>query len=360
METTRLTERRSEGEVAIIRYLLGVLPEAEAEHFEQLYLQDEALFEELQGAEDELIDDYANGALSGEDRARFEQHFLRSPVRREKTRLALAMTERAAAWKSQREQSAATADPPSSPADDPPPSTSDPTEKNPPAAKVLSFGRWSRPVPAWREWLAIAAGLLIAIGSATLWFRNRELSRELAAAREVESQSREQAAAESARAAQAESRLGTERDRSNDLNAQVQTLSEQVQSLARQGQAVRELVVRAFVGLEYITSNTRGAGGGKVKTLEVPAGARTVQLGAEFEESRFDAFKAALRRADGGAAWSTTGTLKGRTRGDTQRVTLPIPAARLRAGEYYLTISGVTPDGYTEPVAHYSLKILRR
>src|SRR4030081_802630 len=96
-------KRHSDNESLIINYLLGVLPEAELERFEQRYLEDETLFEELQEIEDELIDDYVGGAPTAEQQAPFEEEFLRSPQRREKLEFARAMTERAADWKTENE-----------------------------------------------------------------------------------------------------------------------------------------------------------------------------------------------------------------------------------------------------------------
>ena len=48
----------------IVDYLLGRLAESELERFERSYLTDEDLFNELQEVEEELIDDYASGALT--------------------------------------------------------------------------------------------------------------------------------------------------------------------------------------------------------------------------------------------------------------------------------------------------------
>src|SRR6267143_641182 len=103
-------KRHSDNESLIINYLLGVLPEAELERFEQRYLEDETLFEELQEIEDELIDDYVGGALTAEQQAQFEQYFLRSPQRREKLEFARAMTERAVAWKKEADSATSSQD----------------------------------------------------------------------------------------------------------------------------------------------------------------------------------------------------------------------------------------------------------
>jgi hypothetical protein len=68
----------------IIRYLLNDL-QAEAEvRFEEAYLEDGDLFEQIQALEEELIDDYVNGYLSDYERQRFERHYLASEARRAK------------------------------------------------------------------------------------------------------------------------------------------------------------------------------------------------------------------------------------------------------------------------------------
>ena len=66
------------------RYLLGALDEEQHERLEQRLLLDEALLEELSRAENDIIYEYLSGALSGQDAARFRDHFLATPERRQK------------------------------------------------------------------------------------------------------------------------------------------------------------------------------------------------------------------------------------------------------------------------------------
>lgn len=61
------------------RYLLGELPPEEAERVERELLADDAAFEDLLAAEDELFFDYAQGALPPEQRRRFEAVYLADP-----------------------------------------------------------------------------------------------------------------------------------------------------------------------------------------------------------------------------------------------------------------------------------------
>lgn len=353
MENTRETKSRPEDERIMIDYLLGLLPEAESERLEQQYLQNETLFELLQEVEGELIDEYASGVLSSEERQRFEKYFLCSPDRREKVQMALDITESALAWKHQHaiKNSTVTAVSQSTPVDSP--------QANQAGLRVLPFKRWSRSVPAWREWAAIAAAVLIAIGAAALWLRNRELKRQFHIAETRESLLRQQANAESMRALQAETQRDSERASVDDLKTQVQNLNEQLQTLRGAGKTVKR-IFNAFLGLEYLASSTRGSGDSKIKTLEVPAGTEEIQLTVEFEESRFQNFRATLRPSNDTSMWSTGGDLKARNIGRKQRLKLTIPAAQLKIGEYDLAIDGVTPEDAGELVGRYQLRVSQR
>jgi hypothetical protein len=63
----------------VVRYLLGLMPRIEHARFEAYLYADDRLLEELEAAEDDLIDDYLNGDLSRDYRVAFETYYLRSP-----------------------------------------------------------------------------------------------------------------------------------------------------------------------------------------------------------------------------------------------------------------------------------------
>src|SRR5678816_3999949 len=86
-----------------VAYLLGELPDDEAEEFERRYLEDENLFQRLEEIEDELVDDYASGTLASARQVAFENHFLRTAGRSEKVEFARSMTEQAVLWKKTRD-----------------------------------------------------------------------------------------------------------------------------------------------------------------------------------------------------------------------------------------------------------------
>jgi hypothetical protein len=70
------------------RYLLGLLDDGEAQALDEASIADDDVAATLQGAEDDLVDDYVRGALDAPTRARFESFYLASPLRREKVRTA--------------------------------------------------------------------------------------------------------------------------------------------------------------------------------------------------------------------------------------------------------------------------------
>lgn len=72
-------------------YLLGRLDQAKRAEIEESLLTDEAFYEELLIAEDELTDQYLAKELSDDDLRSFETHFLSAPERRHKLRFARSL-----------------------------------------------------------------------------------------------------------------------------------------------------------------------------------------------------------------------------------------------------------------------------
>ena len=75
-------------EKLIRRYLLGELDETDQTAFEQELLIDRGKFDQVWAVENELIDSYVRGEMSGADRERVERHYLASPLHRERVAIA--------------------------------------------------------------------------------------------------------------------------------------------------------------------------------------------------------------------------------------------------------------------------------
>src|SRR6185436_20144513 len=70
------------------KYLLGMLSEDELGKVEARILADREFYDQVQAAEEELIDEYVNRELTNQDQSKFEQSFLSTPEGYEQVELA--------------------------------------------------------------------------------------------------------------------------------------------------------------------------------------------------------------------------------------------------------------------------------
>jgi hypothetical protein len=77
----------------MIAYLLHKLPESERDAFEDRWMDDSELYEQLQDTEAELLDAYASGALSAGDRELVIRYLLGSPVQGRKLQFARMLSD---------------------------------------------------------------------------------------------------------------------------------------------------------------------------------------------------------------------------------------------------------------------------
>ena len=339
-----MNERESTNDETIIAYLLGELPEEQAERFERRYLEDENLFQRLEEIEDELVDDYASGTLASARQVAFENHFLRTAGRSEKVEFARSMTEQAVLWKKTRDteivDSGQVIDDHSSDADT--------------ASPVVRRTLWSRPVPRWREWAAIAAALLFAGSSAVLWFRVSSLQNQLVAVKREETSLRQSESDTRKNAGELQGQLSEEQKQSQALEDKINEL-EKLTSL----DAPSRVIYAVQIGIDYLIGDSKGSGPSKIKSVTIPSRTSLIRIAVDFPKSDFQSFKANLRRSDRNIVW-TRGGLKARLIRDNQSISLAIPADRMPNGDYDLVVSGVNSNGDTESVAHYALKVERK
>jgi len=75
----------------VVRYLLGALTEAETECLDELSITDDVFALRLGTLEQDLVDAYVKGELSGEALAAFRSRYLASPAQRKRVRFARAL-----------------------------------------------------------------------------------------------------------------------------------------------------------------------------------------------------------------------------------------------------------------------------
>ncbi len=88
-------EERNADQVLIRKYLLCAIGEEEREAVERRMLTDTEFFEQVELAEDDLVDDYADNTLSPDERKKFEASFLTTPEGRQQVNLAFVLRKKA-------------------------------------------------------------------------------------------------------------------------------------------------------------------------------------------------------------------------------------------------------------------------
>ena len=285
----------------LVRYLLGALTEDETQRVEEDSLVDDDLAARLRLVEDDLVDAYARGNLTGDRLARFEAFYLASPGRRQKTEFAkglLAAVENAAPRQ----------------------------EAKAPARRHVA-GWWS----PWM--LAAAAALFLATG--VLLVRDARLRRDVTDAR--------------ASLAAAEQRL---RAVSGQLDDQQRAAAAAMQTLANARGAEPEGAV-ALV----LMPQTRGVD--RVPMIAVPRGAKAVPVDLALEAAANVPYSVALRDpATNGIVWRSQALAPEPAR---RLAVLPVrvPANLLKAQHYTLDLFELRA-GAPEFAGSYAFEVVRR
>jgi hypothetical protein len=283
----------------LVQYLLGTLPEADAERVDELSIADDEVAWRLRAVENDLVDAYVLGQLSGSTLEHFTSSYLESPVRRQRVELAMGL-------------------------------------QTPQVRRMVARpGAGRHALPPW----ALAAAMLVAlVGAGYFALENQRLRDEVSQA-------------EAARAS-VEQRVGglqteLERERSTVAAAQ-----DELARLRESVPAVRVPSLRALLLLPL----RRGAGA--VPTVRVPRGAGQVPLHLRLETDDFPWYEASLRDpASGNSAWRS-GRLAAGTDGGDRHVAVHVPAALLRSANYTLELTGFDQGDTPAFVNSYAFRVV--
>ncbi|HJZ67629.1 MAG TPA: hypothetical protein VKF81_05885 [Blastocatellia bacterium] len=315
-------------EEMITGYLLGTVSEAESERLDELSLTDDDFAERLRAAENDLVDSYVKGELSGDLRARFISHYLASPRRLEKVRLAEALVAYADT------QAAATAEHPGAP-----------DSVSVAVGEALPRERFRFGIPGLPlQWGFAVAALLLLLTAGYLAFHNIRLRNQVAQERaeRAELEHREQELQQQlderqSAGAETEKELAQVRDRLSQLEQQLGAPQQ------------RNLNVVAF----NLSAQTRGVG--NLATLTVPRGTDLVALQLHLEADDFPAYRAALKDPLTGQIVWRSGELKKSGKSKALRVSLR--AGLLRPQNYSIELSGIASGGTVESLGSYPFRV---
>ena len=297
----RLTER-SDDRRLLRSYVLGFLSEEEEQGVEVRVLREEHFSIALELSEDDLIEEYANGALTSKERAAFEQRVLSTHHGRSKLRLHRILDDYAAGLPPGRYH------------------TTIPEEEF-----AVPNTRWS-----W-SYLAAAAVLLILLGglafSTWSWRTLRsELEGSLAQYREDRDALDHQ--------------LELERRGRQDLEQQLARLT------------IHSPLPIAVLDIDRDQFRSEG------RTPVLTTGDSWVaELRLEVGDLPFQDYSATLFRTTENQRLLMLDRLLPVAGGATIRVSVKVPASLVSPGDYHIELSGRTADGNVEPVGTYPFRV---
>ena len=302
----------------LVRYLIGSLPDDEAERLDELSITSDDVAMRLRALEHDLVDAYVKGELSGETLDLFRSHYLSSPAKRERVRFAQTLL----AYRTAPAAASTTA-----------------------ATSIPRRSAWPRAVPLWA---LAAAALLFLAASGYLLTDNVRLQREIgesrharAAADERERQLQQQLADQQAANSEAARELARARD-----------------ALAQRGAAGRPQSSGGGVLSFVLLPMTRGAN--DLPTISIPRGTAAVTLRPTLDVDEYPRYQIALIDPAANRIVSRAANLRATSSGGTKSLSIIVAANLLKPQVYRIDVSGVPASGAAELIASYSFAVAIR
>lgn len=305
----------------ITDYLLGAASQTDTERLDKMSLTDGHFATQLQVVEDDLVDAYVHGELSGELLSRFKSHYLASPRRQERVKIARSFVEFV--------DRAAT------------PSAVERQES--------SKNSWRRffVMPSFAlQWGFAALAVVFLIGLGYLVWQNNRLRDQMIQAQNERAvlEQREQ-----------ELKRELEGQKASETSTQ-QELAQVRERLAQLAPAEStEQPAKPVIVALNLAPQTRGAS--QIQTVVVPQEANSLALTLDLEAIGFPAYEAVLKSPGSGRAIWRSGKLKPTRNGTSLRVA--VPANVLKPQNYIIELSSFFPSGQTENAGSYSFRVQR-
>jgi len=307
----------------LVRYLLGDLPQEEAERMDEQSVTDEEFAWRVTAVENDLVDAYVRGELAGPQLALFESHYLASPNRRQKVSFARAILKSEGKLRPAGAKAGAVS----------------------PAALAASVSAkrsiWSMFTrPALRlQWGFAGAALAMTLVAGTLLFEVNHLRNQ------VTGMESERAALDK-RQQETEKQLGEQRA----VNSQTQSELERL----RKTQGASDIVESIAV---LLMPQTRGAG--QPVAISVPGGAAGIPARLELESDDYGEYQVTLKDpATDHGLWHSA-RLKVAAKGKNRLLSISLPASLLKQQTYILEVSGISSKGAASLIDSYVFRVVR-
>jgi hypothetical protein len=299
----------------LIRYLLGDVADEEAERLDELSIADDEFATRLSAIENDLVDSYVRGELSGSTLEQFKSSYLSSATRRQK--VVFAQTFCGFADNSAKVSALL---------------ASGARDRVLVGAPDLSQRRsWRRylavPQPSL-QWSFAGAALLMALMAGYLLLNNARLQNQLTHAQ-------------------------AERTALEQRQQQLQKQLSEVPRLPEQTHVEQSQIVSLV-----LAPPTRGWA--RIATVIVPKGTNEVNARLQLDGDDFATYQVSLRDpATDRILWRSQ-ALKPAFSGDSKAVSLRLPANLLRSQNYVFELSGLSQAGATEFISGYPFKAVMK
>jgi hypothetical protein len=326
------------------QYLLGALPEAEAESFDELSFADEEFVDALNAVEKDLVDAYVQGDLSEPELERFKSYYLASPLRREKVIFAQAfkvLSDRRAMAPVESESAA----------------KSGTTGKASGWFSALNVIAAEHPALRWGF---VAAALALIIGGGWLVFDNvqlrRQVSRTQASQDEVLQRERElqnQIKGQQSASSTTEQELTRLRQEQKRLEQELAKQREQQDIREQHEPSSGGLIVASFI----LAPQLRGVG--QIQTLSVPARTDLIAMQLRLEPNAYSLFSVSLLDQSGNQTLWRSSKLKAKVAANSKTLSLGFRAALLKPQTYMLRVFGISEKGAAEILGDYPFRVVK-
>jgi hypothetical protein len=318
----------------INQYLLGSLPEAETERLDELSVTSQEFAESLSATENDLIDSYVQGELSGTSLAQFESHYLASPLRRKRVEFAEAF--RVFAGKQTEVGDSLIRGPVN-------------LDRRRKSGWLVTLNIFGGQFPALQWGLAVAVVVVIGAGAFLLVQTARlrqQMSLEQARRNELQ---------------QRETQLQKELDQQRASNSAIEQELAQVreararleEELKKSGQpTISGTATASFV----LTPQLRGAG--QAQSVSIPSNISRVTMRLNLEPNDYQTFAVVLINQSNQQELWRSGKLKASASGDNRTLSVSVSAGLLKSQSYALRVSGISANA-SEVLSDYPFKVVK-
>jgi len=308
------------------QYLLRELSPEAALRLEEEYFANDEVFEQIEIAEDELIDEYVKGELPQQRHKLFEDLLRNSPRIAQRVELAKLLAQGISRRGSEQIAVSSTAD------------------------RVVHITSWKDlfwPVSVSQQITFAAAVLLLVVTGTGLFvsrLRLREASRQLSES-QAELERKQQALIAENNQHAREAKQLTESLRAQEAeNARLQTELER--TLKNESQ------LGSIMPILLSIAGSRAEGTNKV--VKLPAEPRIFELRMTLEEQNYERYAVTVKTADERVI-SGPHELKA----NGKLLKLRLTSTRFRPDDYIVTVSGITPSGKAQQVEDYTFRLVR-